>query len=111
MDNMHPREIIRQLAENTSEIIGTSADGKPETLTALANRQKTLTHALNRSLTDPGDLAPPDVKELKNLVEKAIETVKAEMGANRSSMQAAGVKKKVLSAYGNVTVSASAPPR
>jgi len=104
MDKTNQSAIIQLLLENTSDIIAAGADAPAEALTAMADRQKTLTNALDRSVAQPG-LPPADVTELQGLVEKAIETVKTEMGVNRSSMRATGTKKKVLNAYGNVTVS------
>jgi hypothetical protein len=110
MDKTGQREIIRQLTENTSDIISVGAEAPAETLTAMADRQKTLTDALNRSLAQTTSVSPAEVAGLRDLVETAIETVKTEIGVNRGSMQATGMKKKVLSAYGDVTVS-DTPPR
>ena len=110
MDKMDPSATIRQLLENTSDIIAAGTDSPGETLTAMAKRQKTLTEDLNRSVARPDGVAPADVAALQGLVEKAIQTVKAEMVLNRGNMQATGIKKKVLNAYGNVTISGT-PPR
>lgn len=102
---MFRREIVRNLADNLADIIADCAEAHPERLSALANRQKSLTEALGGTFSQAGGVSSAEVKALQELVGKTMDAVKAEMGMNRGSMQATGIKKKVLSAYGTVTVS------
>lgn len=102
---MSRQEIVRNLADNTADIIADCEEGHPERLSALAHRQKSLTEALNGVFPHEGAVSPAEVKGLQDLVKKAMDAVTAEMGMNRGSMQATGIKKKMLSAYGTVTVS------
>jgi hypothetical protein len=97
-------DVVRKLADNATDIIAACTDGQPERLSMLANRQKFLTETLDSAFSKAGEGTSNEVRELRVLVEKAIDAVKVEMGLNRGNMQATGIKKKVLSAYGTVTV-------
>lgn len=100
------QDIIQLLIENVTDIIDASPDGRPEALAAFARRQKSLTQTLNEHPARSGPAIPrTSVEELHDLVAKAVEIIQAQIGRNRGSMQATGIKKKVLRAYGTVTVS------
>lgn len=100
------QKIVQQLIDNATDIIAASTNEGAEKLVVLANCQKTLTQALkeNTSHLTPG-ISRATIEGLQDLVEKAMDAVKAEMGQNRGNMQTTGIKKKVLRAYGTVTVS------
>lgn len=111
MSKSGQQDIVQQLVDNTTDIIAASSGGGPEKLAALAHRQRTLTQALKENAPHIATgISRTSINALQNLVAKAIDAVRIEMGQNRGSMQAAGIKKKVLNAYGNVTIS-STPPR
>jgi hypothetical protein len=108
MDHPVRQDIVQQLINNTEEIIaaGRDSDDGPERLFALAERQKMLLQTLNKHTRQPApDISRTSIVALQNLVAKAVDAVRGEMDRNRGSMQVAGVKKKVLHAYGTVTVS------
>jgi hypothetical protein len=108
MNEPGQQDIVQQLMDNAADIISASADDGPERLAALARRQKRLQCALEDSLSSPGaDVSRASIHVLQDLVAKAVDAVTAEMGQNRGRMQATGVRKKVLRAYGTVTVSAT----
>lgn len=108
MSEIPLKEIVRKLADNAADISAVCADAQPERLSMLAHRQKSLTGALGDVSLQSAGVSSAEVKALQHLVERAMETVKAEMCLNRGSMQVTGIKKKVLGAYGTVT--ASNPP-
>jgi ElaB/YqjD/DUF883 family membrane-anchored ribosome-binding protein len=106
MSEANQHDIIKQLIDNTEDIISVSKNDGPEKLTALAQRQKHLKQVLNENMPRLGsDISRASIEALRDLVAKAVDAVQAEMAQNRSSMQTTGIKKKVLSAYGTVTVS------
>ncbi len=99
-------EIIRQLMGNAGDIISAVKDDGREKFVALAHRQKHLTESFGKSLLHAEVRAPrASIEALQDFVAKAVEAVKNEMRRNRENMLAAGIKKKVLHAYGTVTVS------
>ena len=98
-------DIVQQLIDNTTEIIAASSDGSPEKLSALANRQKTLTRMLQKSVSaDAPGYSRASMNTLQDLLAKAADGVRVQMGHYRGIMQANGTKRKVLRAYGTVTV-------
>jgi len=98
------QDIVQRLIDNATAIIAASTGGETAQLAALARRQQTLTRALAENTAHTA-ISRPAIAGLQDLVAKAMEVVRIEMGQNRGSMQAAGIKKKVLRAYGTVTVS------
>jgi hypothetical protein len=102
------QDIVQQLMDNATEIISISADDGPERLAVLARRQKRLQCALEDNVPRLGsDVARASIDALQDLVAKAVDKVRTEMEQNRGSMQVTGTRKKVLRAYGTVTVSAN----
>jgi hypothetical protein len=99
------QDIVQQLMDNTADIISASADEEPGRLAALARRQKRLQCALKDNLGS--DVSRASIHALQDLVTKAVDAVRTEMGQNRGRMQATGIRKRVLRAYGTVTVSAN----
>jgi len=98
------QDIYRQLMDNAAAIIAASAGGESTLLADLAQRQQKLTRALAENTGHP-ETSRTSLVALQSLVEKAMDAVRVEMGQNRGSMQATGIKKKVLRAYGTVTIS------
>jgi hypothetical protein len=108
MNKQGQQDIVQQLMDNAADIISASADDGPERLAVLARRQKRLQCALKDNMPHPGsDVSRASIHALQDVVTKAVDAVKAEMGQNRGRMQATGIRKKVLRAYGTVTVSAT----
>jgi hypothetical protein len=106
MNDMAHQDIMQQLLDNAAEVVAVGTDGDPRQLAALAHQQKILAQTLrenNLGLTS--GISRESVRELQSLVVKAIDTVRGEITRNRSNMQASGNKRKVLRAYGTVTVS------
>lgn len=100
------RDILQQLIDNTTDVIAAGADGGPKRLAELAHQQKVLTQTLAENASRlPSILSGASVRELQDLVARAMDTVRGEIARNRGSKQAAGIKRKVLKAYGTVTVS------
>ena len=109
MDTIAQDEIIHCLIENTGHIIVTILEEKTEKFVSLACRQKTLMNKLEDSSGPDRAVSVVLLTKLNDLLEKAIEATCVQMGANRSSLIATGIKKKVLEAYGTVTVSSLLP--
>lgn len=108
MSSSDDQNIVQRLIDNVTDIIDAGPDGRPEALAALARRQNYLTRTLNESMArSRPDIPLTSVEGLHDLVAKAVETIQTQMNRDKGSMQAAGVKKKVLRAYGTVTVSDS----
>ena len=108
MNELGQQDIIQQLIDNTTDIISFSTNGESERLAALAHRQKRLKQVLEESISHLGlDISRTSVDALQDLLAKAVDVVRTEMDRNRGNMRATGIKKKVLSAYGTVTLSNS----
>ena len=105
MSDLAHSDIVQQLIDNTAEVLAAGTHSSPEELSALANRQKALVQMWKKSVLDaaPG-ISRSSINTLQDLVARATDTVRAQMGRNRGIMQATGIKKKVLQAYGTVTV-------
>lgn len=106
MNDMAHQDIMQQLLDNAAEVVAVGADGDSRELAALAYQQKNLAQTLRENNLDlTSGISRESMLELQSLVAKAIDTVQGEIIRNRSNMQANGNKRKVLRAYGTVTVS------
>ena len=103
-------EIVQQLMDITSDIIVATMDNRIEAISALTRHQGILMDALMKQPAgQENGPSPALLTGLQELVGKAIDAVTIQMGLSRGRMIATGIKKKILAAYGTVTVSGAFP--
>ncbi len=105
MERNTEHSIAQQLLDNTGDIISAISRNEIDAFDTLTKRQQALADALSAAPATPD---PGSLQTIKALTEKlayAIEIARMQMAVTRAGQITIGIKKRVLDAYGTVTVS------